>query len=187
MDTILECSKRTISKIAKRMNLSCFNCGWNLCVCDFHHILPQSKGGGDELSNLTYLCPNCHRAAHNGLISEFKSAKEVFGDTWKEYYNVTPRTKSKRDFEGKVEFTNEMKAALELGRAKRSNLAEDRARTKLLDLKNANLDTAQYGWIQQASKILQVAPQSVVRYLNRHSPGYLVGAKLRRSKVKSLK
>jgi len=162
------------------MNLSCFNCGWNLCVCDFHHILPQSKGGGDELSNLTYLCPNCHRAAHNGLISEFKSAKEVFGDTWKEYYNVTPRTKSRREFEGKVEFTDKMKSALALGRAKRISIVEEKAKLKLVELKNANLDITQYGWMRKASAILDIAPQSVVRYLKRHCPEYLTGAKMRR-------
>lgn len=34
--------------------------GWHL-----HHVLWRSKGGGDEISNLTLLHPNCHRKVHS--------------------------------------------------------------------------------------------------------------------------
>ena len=33
--------------------------GWNI-----HHIIPKSEGGGDNISNLTMLHPNCHRQHH---------------------------------------------------------------------------------------------------------------------------
>ncbi|MCF7514341.1 HNH endonuclease [Pseudoalteromonas sp. L23] len=33
--------------------------GWNI-----HHIVERVKGGGNELSNLVLLHPNCHRQLH---------------------------------------------------------------------------------------------------------------------------
>lgn len=35
---------------------------------DKHHIVSKSKGGSNHPSNLTNLCPNCHRAVHMGEI-----------------------------------------------------------------------------------------------------------------------
>lgn len=34
--------------------------GWNI-----HHILPKSEGGGENMSNLALLHPNCHRQIHS--------------------------------------------------------------------------------------------------------------------------
>jgi RNA-directed DNA polymerase len=34
--------------------------GWNI-----HHILPKSEGGGENISNLALLHPNCHRQIHS--------------------------------------------------------------------------------------------------------------------------
>jgi len=35
---------------------------------DVHHIISKSCGGSNEKSNLTDLCPNCHRSVHCGEI-----------------------------------------------------------------------------------------------------------------------
>ncbi len=83
---ILECSKRTTSKILKRLNMKCSNCGWNKCPCDIHHIMERKNGGSDEHHNLAYLCPNCHRMAHNGMIKKFITIDKYIGDKWKKYY-----------------------------------------------------------------------------------------------------
>ncbi|MGI8997293.1 MAG: HNH endonuclease signature motif containing protein [Pyrinomonadaceae bacterium] len=37
-----------------------------LCL---HHVLPRSKGGKDEPSNLELICPNCHAEVHYGGIA----------------------------------------------------------------------------------------------------------------------
>ncbi len=40
---------------------------------DEHHIYSRSLGGSNTKSNLTYICPNCHRRVHRGdLILEGK-------------------------------------------------------------------------------------------------------------------
>lgn len=86
-------SPRTKMKILRRLKLSCFNCDWSEAACDIHHIIPRSKGGTDDHTNLTILCPNCHRVAHEKKQTNFKSIEEVVGDKWKEFY-YTNGTKS---------------------------------------------------------------------------------------------
>jgi len=49
--------------------LSCFICGWQESTCDVHHIVPRSKGGTDEDSNMTVVCPNHHRMIHQGKVN----------------------------------------------------------------------------------------------------------------------
>lgn len=85
--SILQLSKRTVGKIFKRLGIGCSHCGWNLCACDIHHIVSRRNGGTDKHSNLAYLCPNDHRAAKYGLITEFVTLDEQIKDTWKLVYN----------------------------------------------------------------------------------------------------
>lgn len=35
---------------------------------DKHHIISRSKGGPNKSYNIAYLCPNCHRKVHRGVI-----------------------------------------------------------------------------------------------------------------------
>lgn len=47
----------------------CLICGYDKSV-DVHHILPQKVGGKSIIKNLIVLCPNHHREAHIGLLSQ---------------------------------------------------------------------------------------------------------------------
>lgn len=94
--TILDLSKRTISKVVARMCIPCTCCGFYIkdVVWDIHHIVPKKLGGTDDMTNLTYICPNCHRIAHtdinllqNELISLDKYLKENNID-WEQYYYI---------------------------------------------------------------------------------------------------
>jgi rubredoxin len=86
--SILDVSSRTARKILLRMELKCSNCGWDEEVGDIHHIVPTSKGGTNEHTNLTYLCPNCHRLAGKGKLNSFVNLWDYIGNTWKEFYYV---------------------------------------------------------------------------------------------------
>lgn len=88
LTSMLLLSRRTVTKILARLKASCFSCGWDKTTCDVHHILPVSKGGNDDHSNLTYICPNCHRLVHKGFIdsTSLKTLEQVFGNSWKELY-----------------------------------------------------------------------------------------------------
>jgi predicted HNH restriction endonuclease len=92
LKTIFQLSKRTISKIFKRMCLPCSICGWffNNVACDIHHITPKKNGGTDEHTNLTYVCPNCHRLIHSGKINpkSLVSLVDYIGDEWKKFYFI---------------------------------------------------------------------------------------------------
>lgn len=94
--SILDLSKRTVIKILRRMKLPCSCCGFYIegVSLDIHHILPRQLGGSDDMSNLTYICPNCHRIAHTNsfllsrpLISIVQQL-ESLGLDWKEFYYV---------------------------------------------------------------------------------------------------
>jgi RNA-directed DNA polymerase len=60
--------KTKLLKLWWRQDKECPQChekitketGWNI-----HHILPKSKGGGENMSNLALLHPNCHRQIHS--------------------------------------------------------------------------------------------------------------------------
>lgn len=86
--SILDVSKRTLSKILNRINCGCSNCGWNEATCDVHHIIPRKNGGLDTNDNLCILCPNCHRKVHNKVLdtNKLKNVVEFIGDKWKKYY-----------------------------------------------------------------------------------------------------
>ena len=88
--SILDMSNRTTMKILRRMKLPCFSCGWfhDDVVGDVHHIIPRKDGGSNENTNLTYICPNCHRLAHSNVIKskDLISIEDYLGDSWKDYY-----------------------------------------------------------------------------------------------------
>ncbi len=90
-DNLLSVSPRTVSKILKRLGVSCSNCGWDKTSLDLHHIVHQSDNGTDEDSNITALCPNCHRMAHEGSLTVFVSITDQIGDAWREHYYAHAR------------------------------------------------------------------------------------------------
>lgn len=65
-------------RIAELENFSCQICNWSLewlnskgkksYRIDIDHIVDKAKGGGEEMSNLWALCPNCHTKKTLGVI-----------------------------------------------------------------------------------------------------------------------
>ena len=83
VNSILDLSKRTVEKVLHRLDLPCTCCGAYVkgVVWDVHHITPKKFGGTDDMNNLTYICPNCHRIAHtdiNLLSNKLVSLEEYF-------------------------------------------------------------------------------------------------------------
>ena len=87
-ESILELSKRTISKVLRRLDIGCSRCGWSEEICDVHHINGKKIPDPDNHKNLTYICPNCHRLAGKGKIpkEELITLDSYIGDKWKEFY-----------------------------------------------------------------------------------------------------
>lgn len=61
----------------ERANRHCEYCGDEFDQPDVHHITPRSEGGPNKPSNLIVLCPNCHRKAEGGAISQSKLRYKV--------------------------------------------------------------------------------------------------------------
>lgn len=164
-ESILELSKRTVTKVMQRLNLGCSNCGWKITTCDIHHILPRSKGGSDEHSNLTNLCPNCHRCAHAGILTTFITLDEQIGDRWREFYypglTKTPKIKKKRA-------NNILRYAKE-----KQQEAKARALKVLPILKESDIDFTKFGWVKHAAEIIGIKPNKVNQWLKKHDPEFL--------------
>jgi len=70
INSIMDVSSRTASKILKRLDLGCCICGWKDGTCDIHHINGRKIQNPDSHDNLTYICPNHHRLIHLNKISK---------------------------------------------------------------------------------------------------------------------
>lgn len=61
---------RAYARTLKGPDPYCAICGWNRAALDIHHIIPVAKGGSHTGDNLVVLCPNDHRLADRGILSE---------------------------------------------------------------------------------------------------------------------
>lgn len=71
-------NKKQKQRVAALEDYSCQICGWSLewinskgnksFRIDVDHIVDKAKGGGEEVSNLWALCPNCHSKKTLGVI-----------------------------------------------------------------------------------------------------------------------
>ena len=169
-NTLSEVSKRTVSKIIKRLEIGCSICGWDECNGDIHHIKPQSEGGGDEHSNLTYLCPNCHRKAHNGLIDKFISFDEQVGERWRDCYYS----------HAKIECLTKEKKNSGKKRVLKSNTLID---GKCEEIKQSKIDFSKYGWVQKVSVILEIEPQKVNQWMKKNMKHFYEEKCFRRKRI----
>lgn len=88
LDSLLDASSRTVRKVLKRLGRGCSRCGWSEGVCDVHHIRGRRIANPNNHSNLSLLCPNCHRLVHEGQLKpeDLVSLTDYIGDDWKSYY-----------------------------------------------------------------------------------------------------
>jgi hypothetical protein len=86
--SIFDLSPQTRFKVISRLKLACFICGWDLARCDLHHINGKDVDDPHVHSNLTYVCPNCHRLIHRGVINveTIPTLETMLKDTWKNAY-----------------------------------------------------------------------------------------------------
>lgn len=158
---IYEVSSRTRSKIIKRLNIPCSICSWNEAVCDIHHIVPKGKGGTNDHTNLTILCPNCHRLAHNKKITKFVSMEEQIGDKWKEYYAQKNIRSIEIARKGNL-------ASLD----KRRKIAEEKAKDRIEKIKSSGIDFSKRGWVEKVSDQFNIPHQHVSRFIRKHDEDF---------------
>ena len=62
--------------ILTRDKYTCQCCKTKKGTLHVHHIVYRSKGGSDEIENLTTLCEYCHKNLHSGKLKDFESKLE---------------------------------------------------------------------------------------------------------------
>ena len=63
--------KKISNEVFKRDNNTCFYCGRSDCKMEIDHLLPVSRGGGDDISNLVTSCRRCNAQKHDRTLEEF--------------------------------------------------------------------------------------------------------------------
>lgn len=66
-----------LKTIFERDNYTCTYCGAIGGKLEGDHIIPFSKGGSDELSNLTTSCRKCNRQKKDKTLSEFITWRQL--------------------------------------------------------------------------------------------------------------
>jgi CRISPR/Cas system Type II protein with McrA/HNH and RuvC-like nuclease domain len=61
----------TIKMVFKRDNYTCQYCGKSGCKLEADHIIPFSKGGGNNIENLTTSCVKCNRQKKDKTVEDF--------------------------------------------------------------------------------------------------------------------
>lgn len=59
-----------------RDNYTCQYCGKRGCMLEVDHVIPFSKGGSYELSNLVTACRKCNRQKRDKSLEEFNEWKQ---------------------------------------------------------------------------------------------------------------
>lgn len=75
---------RRRKKVYRRDNYECQNCGskggaYGNTELHAHHIVPKSKGGTHQLTNLQTLCHDCHRRVHGHPVGRSKKKSSPSG------------------------------------------------------------------------------------------------------------
>ena len=67
MDNTREEFNRLRKRLPKMRGCTCVNCGSTDSI-EYHHIVPLSRGGTNNLLNIVPLCINCHGLAHKTIF-----------------------------------------------------------------------------------------------------------------------
>lgn len=67
---------KIIKEVFQRDNYTCSYCGKEGGKLECDHIIPYSKGGTNELENLTTACRKCNRQKKDKSVEEFKEWRE---------------------------------------------------------------------------------------------------------------
>jgi hypothetical protein len=162
----------------------CVECGigtmWNKKPITLHVDHKDGNNKNDELTNLRYLCPNCHSQTDTYAGRNVKSRDS----TWKlisdEMYLESIRS-SKSIKESIERLHLNPKNHLIINRVKDLMKNNDltfstHKREYILDqvelIKNSGIDFHRFGWVEKASVILKVSPQKVGPWMRRNMPEF---------------
>ncbi|MFA5299168.1 MAG: HNH endonuclease signature motif containing protein [Lutibacter sp.] len=158
VSSILEVTTRLASKQLNKFKIGCSICGWDEARCDSHHIISRENGGKDTLDNLIIVCPNCHRLIH---------IKKKYSIEFLKTKNVTTLLDK---IVGLKEFlaTKQEQQKQKYEQLRLPNVISKEIQLKITLVKNSDIDFSNFGWVGKVSKIIEVKPQKVGRWMNKY-------------------
>jgi 5-methylcytosine-specific restriction endonuclease McrA len=78
---------RHLPDLVKRQRFRCYYCGVEMrtrhafkdpCRATVDHVIPRSRGGGNDRSNLVAACADCNEQKANMTAEEFRRARDRF-------------------------------------------------------------------------------------------------------------
>lgn len=85
-----ECNRPEFKKnLVEKLGTKCVNCGSEICI-EYHHIVPLTLGGTNNITNIVPLCYGCHEIVHGikdiRLIRRTKKSgrKRIIPDNYEE-------------------------------------------------------------------------------------------------------
>lgn len=141
----------------------------------------------NKLSNLRFLCPNCHSQTETYCGKQNKTRYSVLN---KKVSDAELLTSIRNSATVKEALTNAgLSGASNYDRvyrlAKQHGIQhiitkEEKVQIIIGKLKAVNIDTTKFGWVQQVATIIGIAPQKTRGWLEKNYPEYLNGTTHRR-------
>ncbi len=148
----------------------------------------DGNNSNNDLKNLRFLCPNCHSqtdtyCGKNNKIKYNKKLKKVPDKILLESMKINDNPKQALEAVGLSGAANYNRI---YSLAKSNNITKmlsqkDKNILKVCELKNSNINFQVHGWVEQASKIINISPQKTRNWISKNCPELLENAYLRKS------
>lgn len=197
----MDFGKQSRSKIKKYIiinNLLPYKCDiclldkWNNKNISLHLDHIDGVNTNNKLSNLRFLCPNCHSQTESYCGNSNKKSGHYNKKTYKveddELIDAIKKSSSIKealDYVG-LSGSNNYNRVKKI--AKHNNLLHifkfvdkhNKNKDRIILLKKSNIDFTKYGWVKQASVILKITPQKTRKFIEKNAPELLLNANKRK-------
>lgn len=165
------------------LNYSCAVCGiseWlgNDISLHLDHI--NGNRNDNRLSNLRFLCPNCHSqtSTYAGKKNKIKYSIKMFKVNDEELLEAMKKTDNPSKALKSVGLAGGGNYQRIFRLARKHNILNhmsivDINKIKVEKLKESNIDNTKFGWINKVAKIIDITPQRVRYWLSKNYPDLL--------------
>lgn len=178
----------------KLLEYKCSECGifeWNSKAITLHLDHIDGIKDNNKLSNLRFLCPNCHSqtstyCGKNNSQRYSSKTKKISDEILLESmlkHNTVKDVLNNVGLSGANNYNRVYKLAkkhnIDKFVSKSDKIKQIEIEQKKKKLLEASIDISKYGWIQLASECIEISPQHTRQWIERNFPEYLSNAKCR--------